>query len=80
MADLHQDTNILHLAGAIMEYFLEGIVLLRHWYINPNEKSKKYNSSLLSQLSKAFPSRKWSIKAPAKCKTSSYVLTEICLQ
>ena len=37
-----------------MEHFLEGIALLRHWYINPNEKSNKYKSSLLSQLAKAL--------------------------
>ena len=30
-----------YLANALMEHFLEGIVLLRHWYINPNEKSNK---------------------------------------
>ena len=38
----------LHLAGALMEHFLEGIAPLRHWYINPNEESKKYKSSLPS--------------------------------
>ena len=27
-----------------MEHFLEGIAPLRHWYINPNEKSNKYKS------------------------------------
>ena len=31
-------------------------------------------------LNRALPSRKCSIKAPAKCETSVYVLTEICLQ
>ena len=31
-------------------------------------------------LNRALPSRKCSIKTPAKCKTSVYVLTEICLQ
>ena len=37
MADLHQDINrvFLHLAGALMEHFLEGIAWLRYWYINP---------------------------------------------
>ena len=69
-----------------MEHFLEGIAPLRHLYINPNEKSNKYKSSPLSSLTKALtehflqgnvPS---SIKAPAKCKTSIYVLTEICHQ
>ena len=35
-----------------MEHFLEGIAWLRHWYINPNEKSNKYKSSLLSLLTK----------------------------
>ena len=51
MADLHQDINsFFHLAGALMEHFLEGIGPLRHWYINPNKKSNKYKSSLLSEL------------------------------
>ena len=33
MADLRQDikTEFLHLAGAFMEHFLEGIAPLRHW-------------------------------------------------
>ena len=38
----------LHLAGVLMENFLEGIALLRHCYNNPNEKSNKYKPSLLS--------------------------------
>ena len=55
MADLRQDkTEFLHLAGALMANFLEGIAPLRHWYINPNEKSNKYISTLLSQLTKAL--------------------------
>ena len=37
-----------------MEHFHEEIALFRHWYINPNEKSNKYKSSLLSQLTKAL--------------------------
>ena len=38
MADLRRDlyTEFRHLAGAIMEYFLERIAPLRHWYIDPN--------------------------------------------
>ena len=42
IADLRQDINrteCLHLAGALMEHFSEGIAPIRHWYINPNEKS-----------------------------------------
>ena len=46
--------KVLHLAGALMEHFLEGIALLRHWYINPIEKSNKYKSSLMSQIIKAL--------------------------
>ena len=53
---------IVDLAGALMEHFLEGIALLRHKYINPNEKS----------LNGAPPTRKYSIKTPAKCKISIY--------
>ena len=45
---------LLHLAGALMEHFLEGIAPLRHWYINPNEKSNTYKSSLLSKPTKAL--------------------------
>ena len=64
-----------------MEHFLEGIAPLKHLYINPNEKSNKYKSSLLNyltyqRLNGELPSRKCSIKAPAKCKSFSYVLTE----
>ena len=55
-----------------MEHFLEGITPLRHWYINPNEKSniQFFSSELTYQsLNGALPSRKCCIKAPAKCKT-----------
>ena len=47
--DLRQDINRVssNLAGALMEHFLEGIALLRHCYINPNEKRNKYKFSLL---------------------------------
>ena len=38
----------LFTTGALMEHFLDGIAPLRHWHINPNEKSKAYKSSLLS--------------------------------
>ena len=34
-----------------MEHFFEGIAPLRHWYINPNEKSNKYKSSELTYQS-----------------------------
>ena len=46
----------VHLAGALMENFLEASTLLRHmhWYINPNENCNKYKSSLLSYLTKAL--------------------------
>ena len=49
----HKQTFFI-LAGALMEHFLEIIALLRHWYINPNEKSDKYKSSLLGLLTKAL--------------------------
>ena len=49
IADLRQDINkFIHLAGTFMEHYLEGIAPLRHWYINPNEKSNKYKSPLWS--------------------------------
>ena len=39
-ADLCQDRlclmDVLHLADALMEDYLEGIAPLRIWYINPN--------------------------------------------
>ena len=31
------------LTGALINQILEGIAPLRHWYVNPNEKSNKYN-------------------------------------
>ena len=37
-----------------MEHLVEGIALLRHWYINPNEKCNKYKSSLLSSITKSL--------------------------
>ena len=37
-----------------MEHLLEGIAPLRHWHINPNEKSHKFKSSLLSKLIKVL--------------------------
>ena len=52
-------TEFLHLAGALMEHFLEGIALLRHWYINPNE-------IIFQIFNGVLPLRKCSIKAPAK--------------
>ena len=39
--------DIFQFSGVLMEYFHEGIAPIRHWYVNPNEKSKKYKSSLL---------------------------------
>ena len=49
-ADLRQDINRVSSfnRGALMDHFIEGIAPLRHWYINPNEKSNKYKLSLLS--------------------------------
>ena len=41
-------TEFLHLAGALMGHFFEGIALLRHWYINSNKKGNRCKSSLLS--------------------------------
>ena len=37
-----------HLGISSMEHYLEGFAPLRHWYINPNEKSNKYKSPLWS--------------------------------
>ena len=37
MEGLRQDITRISLFS--VEYFLEGIALLRNWYINPNEKS-----------------------------------------
>ena len=50
MADLRQDINRVSLFSwcLILEHLLKGIAPIRHWYINPNEKSNKYKSSLLS--------------------------------
>ena len=48
MADLRQDIRgVFSFSRCLNEHFLEGIALLRHWYINPNEKSNKYQFSLL---------------------------------
>ena len=48
MAGLRQNINIVSSFSRLMEHFLEGISILRHWYIDPNEKSNKYKSSLLN--------------------------------
>ena len=67
-----------------MEQFLEGIAPLRDWYFNPNEKSNKYKSSLLS-LSKWFFSisrlivRKSQLEAPLKSEENIWVLGLICI-
>ena len=43
--------------------------------------NKRFSSKLTYQsLNGALPTRKYSIKAPVKCKISVYDLTEICLQ
>ena len=55
-------------------HFLEGITLLRQ-HIYPNEKRKRSKYTYQS-LNSALPSRKGSIKAPTKCKTFVYLLTE----
>ena len=57
---------------------------LLRWHVNPNEKSNKYKSSFLSQvtyksLNGALSSRKCSIKALAICNTSIYVLINMYL-
>lgn len=39
----------LHLAGALMEHFVEGRILQRHWYIDPKLYNVvKYWNELLS--------------------------------
>ena len=43
----HKQSFYFILAGALMEHFFDGIVPLRYWYVNPNEKSNNYKSSLL---------------------------------
>ena len=49
MADLHQDLNrVSSFSRCSNGILLEGITPLRNWYINPNEKSNKYKSSLPS--------------------------------
>ena len=60
----------MNLAGALIEHFLEGIDPIRHWYIIPNEKTKKKSSLLsftytkaLTELGALVSSRKISIKA-----------------
>ena len=76
--------EVLHLAGAFMEYFLEGRALLRLWQVNSEEEIfylVLFPFRLMYQcLNGAIPSRKCSIKAPAKWRNSVYVLTEICHQ
>ena len=48
MEDLIKSVFFFHLGGASRDHYLEGIAPLRHWYINPNEKSKNYKSPLWS--------------------------------
>ena len=41
MTDLHQDINrVSSFSKCLIENFLGEIVPLRHWYINPNEKTQ----------------------------------------
>ena len=81
---MSRQTEFIQLASALMEHFLEGSALLRLWYA---QLKREYLYLLLFSfvlmyqcLNGAIPSRKRSIKAPAKSKNSIYVLTEICLQ
>ena len=69
MAYLHQDIVVNRVfslsTDALLQHFLEEIAPLRHWYINANENSNKYKTSILSQLKYqclkgALPSRKYS--------------------
>ena len=61
-----------------MEHLLEGIAPLKDIGISLTQMRRVTNTNLLSELTYqslngALPSRKCSIKAPAKCKTSVYV-------
>ena len=62
-----------------MEHFLEGIAPLRNWCINLNERSNKIQL-LAFELTYQSLNGSTSVMEPAKCKTSIYVLMEICLQ
>ena len=48
MTDLCQDINRVSSFSRCRWTFFEEIAPLRHWYINSNEKSNKYTSSLLT--------------------------------
>ena len=85
MADLRQHINrISSFNRCLIEHFLKWIAPLRHWYMNPNEKSNK--SSLLSKLTKPLTEHSLQGNIPlipllnAKPPFNVYVLTEICLQ
>ena len=65
--------------GALMEHFLEGIGTLTHTRRVTNT-NLLFRVNLPKHRHRALPSRKFSMKAPAKCKTFVYVLTEICHQ
>ena len=64
----------MRLAGALMEHFLEGIAPLRHWYINPSEKSNKYKSSLPNILAHVFMCI-WTLKLIHIHSTSTIFIT-----
>ena len=67
-----------------MEDFLEGIDPLKHWHINPNEKSNRYKSYLPTILTKAltehFLQRNVPLRDLLNAKHPFDVLMEICLQ
>ena len=69
MADLCQD---IRKRVPIIEHFLEGIILLRYWYIDPNEKTEEQQILTFffefpyHILNWVLSSRKIFIKAPVK--------------
>ena len=49
-----------------MEHFIAGIAPLRHWNIDPNEKSNEYKSSLLILLTKPFTEHFLQVNVPLR--------------
>ena len=85
MTDLRQNINLSLFSRRIDRNYLEGIAPLRHWYVNPNERSNNNKSSVLN-LTKALTEYFLQGNIPlrqllnAKPQFIYWLLTEIWLQ
>ena len=61
-------TEFLHLAGTLMDYFLEGIAPIRYVYIEQKIEKKK-QIQIIPTLMNHFLQRNFPLRSQPKCKT-----------